>query len=122
MATYIEVNGVKHPATITNRLNDREWNDRESKYITVEMSYLEAVTYFAEDASWGIFYDVDKLIVEHNEKTGEMEPTTMSTFEYVDCSEYSIAGDIIDHRDGTVTVKMGKPTAKELLAMFEEVL
>ena len=122
MATYIEVNGVKHPATITNRLSDREWNDRESKYITVEMSYLEAVTYFAEDASWGIFYDVDKLIVEHNEKTGEMEPTTMSTFEYVDCSEYSIAGDIIDHRDGTVTVKMGKPTAKELLAMFEEVL
>ena len=122
MATYIEVNGVKHPATITNRLNDREWNDRESKYITVEMSYLEAVTYFAEDASWGIFYDVDKLIVEHNEKTGEMEPTTMSTFKYVDCSEYSIAGDITDHRDGTVTVKMGKPTAKELLAMFEEVL
>ena len=32
-----------------------------------------------------------------------------------DCSEYSVAGSITDNRDGTVTVKMGKPTDAELL-------
>ena len=42
--------------------------------------------------------------------------------EIYDNSEYSIAGDIIDLRDGFVTVKMGKPTAEELLALLEEVL
>ena len=42
--------------------------------------------------------------------------------EVYDNSEYSILGDITVHKDGTVTVKMGKPTAEEILAMFEEVL
>ena len=42
--------------------------------------------------------------------------------EVYDNSDYSIAGPIIDHRDGHVTIKMGKPTAAELLAMLEEVL
>ena len=31
-----------------------------------------------------------------------------------DLSEYSVAGDIVDTRDGNVTVYMGKPTALEL--------
>lgn len=28
-------------------------------------------------------------------------------------STYSLAGDITDHRDGTVSIKMGKPTETE---------
>ena len=39
--------------------------------------------------------------------------------EVYDNSEYSIAGDVVDHRNGTVTVKMGKPTAEELLAIMD---
>ena len=30
-----------------------------------------------------------------------------------DNSAYSLSGDITDHRDGTVTIKMGKPTDLE---------
>lgn len=31
-----------------------------------------------------------------------------------DLSAYSVAGDVVDHRDGTITVFMGKPTELEL--------
>ena len=40
-------------------------------------------------------------------ETGETETLTR------DLSAYSVAGEVIDHRDGTVTVLMGKPTEIE---------
>ena len=42
--------------------------------------------------------------------------------EEYDNSDYSIADDIIDHRDGFVTVKMGIVTAEELLVIMTEVM
>ena len=32
-----------------------------------------------------------------------------------DLADYAKSGDIVDHRDGRITVYMGKPTEKELL-------
>ena len=43
-----------------------------------------------------------------------------STINEYDNSDYCVAGDIVDHRDGTISVKMGKPTAEELLSMIME--
>ena len=40
-------------------------------------------------------------------ETGETETLTR------DLSAYSVAGEVVDHRDGTVTVLMGKPTEIE---------
>ena len=122
MATYIEVNEVKYPASITGRLSDKDWNNRASKAIKVEMSYTDALATFVDDVAWFIVQDVEETIEEYDEETGEMVAKTVTKFERFDNSEYSIAGDIVDHRDGTITVKMGKPTAEELLAMLEEVL
>ena len=34
-----------------------------------------------------------------------------------DNSEFNLAGDLTDHRDGTMTVKMGKFTTEEMLLM-----
>ena len=40
-----------------------------------------------------------------------------------DNSEFSIAGEVIDHRDGTVTIKMGKPNELEVaLSTIDEIL
>jgi hypothetical protein len=122
MATYVEINGVKYPASITGRLFDKDWDNRESKAVKVEMSYSDAIALFVDDISWNIVQDVEEIVEEYNEETDEMTTKTVTTFEYFDNSEYSIAGDIVDHRDGTITVKMGKPTAEELLALLEEVL
>lgn len=121
MATYIEINNVKYPAIITGRLHDNDWDNRESKAITVEMSYEDAMNLFVDEVKWYIVQDVEERM-EQIDENGETTFTTVMKDEYYDNSDYSIAGDIINHRNGKITVKMGKPTAAELLAMFEEAM
>lgn len=121
MATYVEINGNQYPAIITGRLSDRDWNDRETKTIKLEMEYFEALALFVDNLAWDIVQDVEVTReVEDNE--GNIITETVIEQERYDNSEYSMAGSITDHRDGTVSVKMGKPTAVELLAILEEVL
>ena len=122
MAIYVEVNGIQYPASISGRLHDEEWNGRDSKSITLESSYEEITSIFTNDTQWNIVQDAQKLVDIINEETGEITQEWRNIPEIFDNSEYCIAGDIIDHRNGKVTVKMGKPTSEELLKMFEEVL
>lgn len=121
MATYIEINNERYPASITGRLNDRDWDNRESKAIEVEMTYAEAIALFTDDVAWNIIQENEfqrEVIDEEDNVTFE----TVVEEEVYDNSDYCIAGDIIDHRNGKVTIKMGKPTAEELLALLEEVM
>lgn len=115
MATYVEINNIKYPAVITGRLNDHDWNNRASKEITIEMTYMDAINTFVNDVKWNIVQDVEQRIEKHNDND-EITFETIMGQEVYDNSEYNIAGDIIDHRNGKVTVKMGKPTAAEQLA------
>ena len=121
MATYVEIDGNKYPAVITGRLNDKDWDNRESKAIDVEMTYAEAMELFVDDMSWNIVQDVEVMKEIENEEGNFINEMVVEQ-EVYDNSEYSIAGDIIDHRNGTVTVKMGKPTAEELLAVMDMAL
>ena len=123
MAIRVEINGVQYPASITGRLNDKDWDNRASKAIELEMAYADALGIFVNDVQWAIVQDVQERVEQIGEN-GEIIDVDMivTKEERYDNSEYSIAGDIIDHRNGKITVKMGKPTAEELLAMLEEVL
>lgn len=116
---YVSVNDQRYPATITGRVRDTSWNDRESKTITVDMTYEEAKTIFVEDVKWSI---VETYEMEHIEYDADGNPNTVTTVEenVYDNNDFSMAGDITDHRNGSVSVKMGKPTAAELLALIEE--
>lgn len=51
------------------------------------------------------------VLDEQAQPTGE----TKEVVTKYDNSEYSIAGEITDYRDGTVSIKMGKPTEAETL-------
>lgn len=121
--TYIKINGVLYPATISGRVSDKDWDNRASKAITLEMSYAEAVELFVDGVEWSIVqreevpvYQVDesgKAVLDENGnpiQTG----TEMQESEW-DNSDYDIAGPITDNRNGTITVKMGKPTQAEEL-------
>lgn len=121
MATYVEINGNKYLASITGRLNDKDWNNRASKAIKLEMEYADALQLFVNDVQWNIVQDIE-VMRDVEDENGEMKQEMVVESEVYDNSEYCIAGDIIDHRDGMVTVKMGMPTAEELLVLFEEVL
>lgn len=119
MATYIEIGGNRYAATITGRLSDKDWNNRESKAIRLAMSYEDAIATFVDDAKWNIIQDceVRREVVQEN---GDISYENIIEQEVYDNSEYSLAGEITDHRDGTVTVKMGKLTAAEVLAILIE--
>ena len=98
--TYLKIKDTQIPAEFRGYTKDRDWNDRESTAITVAMTYEEAMNTFVDDLEWAIVYE-----------DGE-------TTEVYDNSEFSVAGPVTDNRDGTVTVKMGKITDAELLAIL----
>lgn len=110
MATYIKVNNTEYPATITGILKDREWNEREVKNIRLTMTATDAAALLPDNTPWSIVQreTVDKLDNDGN-PTGE----TKEVVNEWDNSEYSLSGAITDHRDGTVSIKMGKPTETE---------
>ena len=120
MAVYVKLGEEQYPASITGRLFDDEWNKRESKAITLKMSYEEAIEKFVNDIEWAIVQDTQALVDIVNEETGEVTQEWQNVPEIFDNSDFCMAGDIIDHRNGTVTIKMGKPTAEELLNMIVE--
>lgn len=112
MATYIKVNNTEYPAEINGNLKDRTWGERDTKTITLTMTASEVAALLPDNTPWSIVLreTVDKLDNDGN-PTGE----TKEVVNEWDNSEYSIAGDITDHRDGTVSIKMGKPTEAETL-------
>ena len=48
-----------------------------------------------------------------------VRPETTEQVQEWDNSDYCVAGPITDNRDGTITAKMGKKTASDLLAELE---
>ena len=102
--TYIKINENIYPADISGRLSDREWDDRASKTITLEIDYTTASELFVDGVAWSIMQDVEYI--------GEDGTVTIGQEEY-DNSEYCVAGSITDNRDGTMSIKMGKFTELE---------
>jgi len=110
MATYIKVNNTEYPAEINGNPKDRTWGDRDTKTITLTMTTTEAAALLPDNTPWSIVQreTVDKLDNDGN-PTGETEEVVNEW----DNSAYSLSGAITDHRDGTVSIKMGKPTETE---------
>lgn len=114
MSTYIKINNgdILYPAVITGRMADKEWDNRETKAITLEMDYATANKLFIDSVIWSIVMEHPVEIKEIDDEGNTTTKTIIETEEF-DNSEYSLAGDITDHRDGTLTVKMGKLTDLE---------
>ena len=118
---FVKINEILYPASIDGRIADFEWDNRESKSITLEMDYANAIELFVDGLAWSIVMQEEAPVYymdENNEpildENGEyILINTVTQKEEFDNSEYSLAGDITDHRDGTVTVKMGKLTDLE---------
>lgn len=110
MKIYIKVNNTEYPAVVNGVYNDRTWDGRDTKTVTLTMTAAEAAALLPDNTPWSIVQrDMVDVLDEHGQPTGE----TKEVVNEYDNSEYSLAGDITDHRDGTVSIKMGKPTEAE---------
>ena len=90
---------VKAPIFKISR--DREWNT-----FTILSTAGAAAAAFVNGAEYRHEWD-STVIAEDGTESTEIYSN--------DLSEYCIAGEIVDHRDGTVTVYMGKKTETELM-------
>lgn len=107
---YFKTNNIEYLASIAGKMTDRDWDNRESKAITLEMTYAEAAHLFVDGLSWSIVQrDTVPVYDESGNPTGE---TTEQVQEW-DNSDYNVAGSIMDNRNGTCTCKMGKKTQLE---------
>lgn len=114
--TYIKVNNTLYPATIDGKIADYEWNRRDTKSITLTMTYAEVLALLPDNTPWSI---VHKDVVQKYDENGKLlvdadgNPVTEEITTEFDNSEYTMSGVIRDNRNGTVTIKMGKLTEIE---------
>ena len=109
---YIKVNNTEYPATVDGVNNDRTWNGRDTKTVTLTMTHDAAAALLPDNTPWSIVQrDMVDVLDEQGQPTGE----TKEVVNEYDNSEYSISGEITDYRDGTVSIKMGKPTQLEMM-------
>ena len=113
MSIYVKVNGTEYPATVNGNLVDRNWSGRDTKTIYLTMSYDAVAALLPDNTPWSI---VQRDTVPKYDEDGQPTGETKEVVNEYDNSEYSLAGDITDYRDGTVSIKMGKPTESELSA------
>lgn len=119
--TYIKINETLYPATINGKMSDTAWDGRASKSITLDMDYATASALFVDGIAWSIVQEQEVPIYETDEKGRIMGDTDGNPIQIgtevqeteFDNSDYCLAGDITDHRDGRITVKMGALTEVE---------
>lgn len=110
MAIYIKVNNTEYPAEINGNPKDRSWDGRDTKTVTLTMSHDAVAALLPDNTPWSIVQrEMQDVLDEQGQPTGE----TKEVVNEYDNSAYSLAGEIVDHRDGTVSIKMGKPTETE---------
>lgn len=102
--TYIIIGDIKYPCeSLMFYKGDAAWEMRDSAEMKFEKSYAEVNAMFNDGTKWSFITDPDG--------------------DEVDCSEYSIKGNILVFSDGKCSVKMGKQTAMEIeLADAKEAL
>nr|DAZ57580.1 MAG TPA: ChiA1-BD-binding domain protein [Caudoviricetes sp.] len=110
MAEFIKVNGQEYPATLIYIYKDRNWDMRETQTVHLTMPYAQAAALLPSGTPWSI---VQRETVDKLDNDGQPTGETEEVVNEWDNSAYSLSGAITDHRDGTVSIKMGKPTETE---------
>ena len=96
MAEYIKINGQEYPAEVIYLYKDRNWNDRDVRNVFLNLPYDQVVALMPTGTKWSSIIKENDVVTEET-----------------DMSEFSIAGQVVDYRNGTVSIKMGKPTETE---------
>ena len=105
MSTILKANNTETPCEAAEHYRDSAWG-RPTCTVTIKGSTADIAALLPNNAPWSLIEREDVL-----DESGM--PTGQTVDHGRDMSEYSISGDITDHRDGSVSIKMGKPTEVE---------
>ena len=105
MSTILKANNTETPCEAAEHYRDSAWG-RPTCTVTIKASAAEIAALLPSNAPWSLIEREDAL-----DESGM--PTGQTVDHERDMSEYSLSGDITDHRDGTASIKMGKPTETE---------
>lgn len=112
MAQFLKVNGQEYPAKFISKYQDLNWDKRDTKTIYLTMTHEQAAALLPDNTPWSIVQRETRDVLDEN---GMLTGQTEEVVTEGDMSAYSLAGEITDYRDGTVSIKMGKPTEVETL-------
>lgn len=105
MSTFLKANNTETPCEAAEHYRDSAWG-RPTCTVTIKGSAAEIAALLPSNAPWSL--------IEREDALDESGMLTGQTVDHErDMSDYSLSGDITDHRDGTVSIKMGKPTETE---------
>lgn len=105
MSTFLKANNAETPCEAAEHYRDSAWG-RPTCTVTIKGSAAEIAALLPNNAPWSLIEREDVL-----DESGA--PTGQTVDHERDMSDYSLSGDITDNRDGTVSIKMGKPTETE---------
>lgn len=122
MKQFVKINGELIPILSAYGTSaDSAWDARRSITVRLATDYATAAALFIDGVQWSIVERETVPVCESDEESGEkvvVGETTEDT-EY-DKSEFALAGDLTDHRNGIMSVKMG--TLTELEEAYEMLL
>lgn len=102
---FIRANGQDYQTFSTNgKLHNDDWDGRHTKTFRLAMTYEQAMSIFRDGTAWAII-----SVTTPDEGDEPFEPYE----EVFDNSDFIFAGDVTDHRDGTVSITMGQMTELE---------
>lgn len=104
---YVKINSKMYPATVRFKRADWDWDGRNTMSIILEMDYATVKDLFVDGVAWSLIAETP-IEVQTDDGNGNVTTETKMEVEEFDHSEYNLVGDIIVHRDGTITAKMGR--------------
>ena len=113
---YIKIEETMKEATVNGYRRDPKWDYRDVEEITITATAEEAKALFPDGAEWELVQTFEPYVDGETGETVQPEPIIHSH------SEFCVSGAVIDHRNGKVTIRMGKITDAEALAELKEAL
>ena len=104
---YVKIGETTKEATVNGYRRDPKWDYRDVEEITITATADEAVTLFPDGVEWELVQTFEPYL---DEETGEIIQPEDIVHSH---REFCVSGAVTDHRNGKVTIRMGKLTEVE---------
>ena len=109
---YVKIGETMKEATVNGYRRDPKWDYRDVEEITLTATADEVKELFPDGVEWELAQTFEPYLDEATNEIIQPEPITKNH------GEFCVSGAVTDHRNGKVSIRMGKLTDAELLAII----